>query len=450
MKQASSGLEAFEQIFAGSAELTKRSEAVMAGGLAHDLWATEPFPVYFDRAEGPYKWDRDGNRLIDFWLGHGAHLCGHGFAPVIEAAADRLRLGTHLTSPTEAPIRWAEAICALVPSAERVRFTSSGTEATMMALRVSRAYTERDKVVKFLGHFHGWHDEVLADTPNEYAGGRHPRSRDFVELPSCMDIDGVCRRLESGDVAAVILEPGGGSSGALPWSVESLQRLREATSRTGTMLIFDEVVSGFRYSPGGVQALVGVTPDLTVLGKILGGGFPGAAVAGEAAVMRVFGKGIPRQSNHARVMHTGTFNGNVLSATAGAAMLGAIGDGSHQRAAESACEQLVAGINAAAESSGVDLFAYRASSVFHVLIGPRRHGVPLGPSEAGFALQNRSDRGYKVLRKALLVEGVDCHGSHGWTSSAHDAEVIADTVSGFERALANARDEIERCIAGSG
>ena len=447
MNRESPTTETFEQTFAASAVLHERGGEVLAGGIPHDLWVTEPFPVYFERAEGPYKWDLDRNRLIDFWLGHGAHLCGHGFAPVIDAAAERLRLGTHLTSPTEAPIRWAEQVCALVPSAERVRFTSSGTEATMMALRVARAYTERNQVIKFLGHFHGWHDEALADTPDESAGGRHPGSRDFVELPSCTDVEGVCRRLEAGDVAAVILEPGGGSSGALPWSVEMLQRLREATSRTGTVLIFDEVVSGFRYHPGGVQALAEVTPDLTTLGKILAGGFPGAALAGSASIMAVFGPGLTRPSNHTRVMHTGTFNANVMSATAGAAMLGAIGDGAHQRAADTAAEQLVSGINAAADAVGVDVFAYRASSVFHILIGPRRHQLPLEASEAGFALQERSRAGYRVLRKALLTEGVDCEGSHGWTSSTHTEEVIATTVAGFERAFGKVGGDIERSIA---
>ena len=432
--------------FSDSAALHERAAGVLAGGAAHDLWDTDPFPIYFERAHGACKWDHEGHRFIDFWTGHGAHLCGHAFEPVIEAVAARLGKGTHLTAPGEAQIRWAEQVCALVPGAERVRFTSSGTEATMLALRVARAFTGRRHVIKFDGHFHGWHDEVLSDYPEERAAGRHPLSGELRALYSCVDIAGACRRMAAGDVAAVILEPGGGGSGALPWSVEGLRKLREAASQSGTLLVFDEVVSGFRYRPGGVQELAGVTPDLSTFGKILGGGFPGAALAGPAEPMEVFGGGVPRRSNRVKVMHTGTFNANVLSATAGAAMLEAIGDGSHQQAAERGAESLVAGINAAAATAGVDLHAYRHSSVFHVLIGPRRHGIALGPSAAVLAHQERTEAACEILRPALLLEGVDCHGSHGWVSSAHDDEVIAEALGGFERALRRVREPLARAI----
>ena len=432
--------------FSGSAALHERAADVLAGGAAHDMWDTSPFPVYFLRAKGPYKWDHEENRFIDFWTGHGAHLCGHAFEPVQNAVAARLGMGTHLTAPAEAQIRWAEQVCSLVPCAERVRFTSSGTEATMLALRVARAYTGRRHVIKFSGHFHGWHDEVLSDYNEQSAAGRHPLSGELRSLFECNDIAGACRRMEQRDVAAVILEPGGGSSGALPWSVADLQALRDAATRTGTVLVFDEVVSGFRYRPGGAQELAQVTPDLTSLGKILGGGFPGAALAGNRDVMDVFGGEVSAHTNRSKVMHTGTFNANVLSATAGAAMLEAIADGSHQQRAELGAEALVAGVNAAAESAGVDLHAYRHSSIFHVLIGARTHGVPVGPSTAVLAHQERTVAAYEVLRPALLLEGVDAHGSHGWVSSAHDEQVIADAVDGFERALRRVREPLERII----
>ena len=432
--------------FPGSAALHERAAGVLAGGAAHDLWNTDPFPVYFERARGPWKWDPEGHRFIDFWTGHGAHLCGHAFEPVIEAVAARLGQGIHLTSPGEAQIRWAERVCALVPGAERVRFTSSGTEATLLALRVARAFTGRRHVIQFDDHFHGWHDEVLSHHPEESTAGRHPLSGELRALYACGDVAGACRRMADGDVAAVILEPGGGGSGALPWSVAGLRELREAASRTGTLLVFDEVVSGFRYRPGGVQELAGVTPDLTTLGKILGGGFPGAALAGREAVMEVFGGGGTRRAKRVRVTHTGTFNANVVSATAGAAMLEAVGDGTHQAAAERGAGRLVAGINAAAEAAGVDLHAYRHSSVFHVLIGPRRHGVAPGPSAAAPAHQERTEAARGLLRAALLLEDVDCHGSHGWVSSAHDDAVIDDAIDGFERALRRVRDPLARIV----
>ena len=446
MNTARSETEDYRTRFAESAALHERASEVLAGGATHDLWDTDPFPVYFERANGPYKWDHEGNRFIDFWTGHGAHLCGHAFEPVQNAVAARLGMGTHLTAPAEAQVRWAEQVCALVPSAKRVRFTSSGTEATMLALRVARAYTGRRHVIKFNGHFHGWHDEVLSDYGERSAAGRHPLSGELRSLYECIDIAGACARIAQGDVAAVILEPGGGSSGALPWSASDLHRLRDAATRTGTVLVFDEVVSGFRYRPGGVQELAGVMPDLTALGKILGGGFPGAALTGHGEIMDVFGGEVSAHTNRSKVMHTGTFNGNVLSATAGAAMLEAIADGSHQQRAEHGAEALVTGINEAAASTGVDLHAYRHSSIFHVLIGARAHGVPLGPSAAVPAHQKRTDAAYGVLRPALLLEGVDAHGSHGWVSSAHDEQVIADAIGGFERALRRVREPLERVI----
>ena len=449
MHTAHSELEDYRTRFSGSSALHERAGQVLAGGAAHDMWATHPFPVYFERARGPYKWDHEGNRFIDFWTGHGAHLCGHAFEPVLDAVTARLGMGTHLTSPVGAQIRWAEQVCALVPCAERVRFTSSGTEATMLALRVARAHTGRRRVIKFNGHFHGWHDEVLSDYSERNAAGRHPLSGELRSLYECVDIAGACRRMAERDVAAVILEPGGGNSGVLPWSAADLRALRDAATRTGTVLVFDEVVSGFRYRPGGVQELAGVTPDLCALGKILGGGFPGAAVAGRSEVMEVFGGEVSAQTNRAKVMHTGTFNANVLSATAGTAMLEAVADGSHQEAAEHGAETLVAGINAAADSAGVDLHAYRQSSIFHILIGARSQGLPLGPSAAVPAHQQRSAAAYEVLRPALLLEGVDAHGSHGWVSSAHDEQVIADAVGGFERALRRARDSLEGAMESS-
>ena len=435
-------IDQYNEAFASSSEMHDGALNVLAGGAAHDMWQMKPFPIYFEKAQGPFKWDGQGNRFIDFWMGHGAHLCGHTFEPVMAAVEAQLRRGTHFTSPHPAPVRWADGVCSLVPSAERVRFTSSGTEATMLSLRVARAYTGRKHVLKFHGHFHGWHDEVLAGYSEEAAGGRHPASEDFIALPSCLDVEAVCRRLESLDVAALIMEPGGGSSGLLPWSADSLLELRAATERAGTLLIFDEVVSGFRYSPGGVQGLVDVLPDMTVLGKILGGGFPGAAVAGRAEVMEVFGSGISRKSNRAKVMHYGTFNGNVLSSTAGAAMLEAVADGTHQAAAQAGMVRLVEGINAAAERAGIDLFAYRQSSIFHALLGARKEGVPLGPSEAGMALQERTQSEYELLRQAVLLEGLDCHPSHGWLSSSHTEEVVEDAVERFERAFVRARPSL--------
>ena len=214
---------------------------------------------------------RPAGALIDYWTGHGALLFGHGFAAVVEAVARQVGRGTHLGAGHELEVRWAELVRELVPSAERVRFTASGTEATQLALRVARACTGRPRVVKFHGHFHGWHDEAMAHFYPPAESGFSPGAVEHCAAADASSPDEAEALLAGGDVAALLLEPGGGSSGALAWSREQLLRLREATRRHGTLLVFDEVISGFRHSPGGVQQVAGVLPDLTTLAKILCG-----------------------------------------------------------------------------------------------------------------------------------------------------------------------------------
>src|SRR5262245_16801511 len=257
-------LDRFRQAFAAEAELGARAHRVLAGGSIHDSQTIAPFQPCFASARGPYKWTVGGRRVVDYWTGHGALLFGHGFPPVVEAVARQLELGTHLGAPSDAVVRWAELICELVPSAEQVRFTSSGTEATLLAIRVARAFTGKPWIVKLQGHFHGWHDEALAYICPPDAGGLNAGGLGHVALADPGDAEAVIEFLSETPVAAVILEPGGGSSGELPYDAELLAALRKGTRDHGTLLIFDEVVSGFRYAPGGVQAISGVLPDITV------------------------------------------------------------------------------------------------------------------------------------------------------------------------------------------
>jgi glutamate-1-semialdehyde 2,1-aminomutase len=422
--------DSFRQTFPVEAELGDRAHRVLAGGSVHDSQTLAPFQPFFVKASGPFKWGAGGQRFVDFWSGHGSLLFGHGFAPVVEAVARQLELGTHLGGPTPTVVRWAELVCELIPSAEQVRFTSSGTEATLLAIRAARAFTGKPWILKFGGHFHGWHDEALAYICPPEQGGLNLGALGQVAIIDPGDAESVSEYLAETPVAAVILEPGGGSSGELPYDGEFLAALRKCTREHGTLLIFDEVVSGFRNAPGGVQSLCGVLPDITVLGKILCGGLPGAAIAGRREVMNVFGKGTQVEGRDARVLHTGTFNANPLSAAAGAAALEHARDGNAQRAAHAAATQIVQGINRAAEQCGVDVRLYtNDTSVFHIVIGGATSA-----SKLPMALHRDNPERYAMLRRTLLVEGVDSHPAHGWVSAAH-GDAIGPAIEAFARAF---------------
>jgi glutamate-1-semialdehyde 2,1-aminomutase len=413
-------------------------KAVLAGGAAHDSWRMEPFCPLTVRAAGALKWTIDDRPLIDYWMGHGALLCGHGFPPVVEAVRQQATLGLHFGGSHPLQIRWAELIRRLISGAEATRFTSSGTEGTLLSLRTARAFTGRNVIVKFDGHFHGWHDDSLSHFMPAEESGFDLSSTEEVRVASPGDIDSVRQVLDS-DVAAIILEPGGGGSGALPWSAQFLGELSELSLANGSLLIFDETVSGFRYSPGGVQALCGVRPDLTVLGKILTGGLPGGAISGTKDVMSVFGAGTERNGRRIRVPHTGTFNANPLSAAAGVAMLEQIADGSHQRLAHEAADQLVLLVNEYAAREGVDVFLFQQGGIFHIAIGAERAGLPAGPSAGAAALPGTYPDCYRALRLALLIHGVDSHPVHGWLSSAHTGEILTETAKAFGEAFADLR-----------
>lgn len=426
--------------FARSAVESSCLTSVLAGGAAHDGWRMRPFGVIVDRADGPYKWTVDGERLIDFWMGHGALLFGHGFGPVVDAVRSQALKGTHFGASHPLQREWAQLVRDLVPGAERVRFTASGTEATLLALRAARAVTGRKVVLKFDGHFHGWHDASMAHFVSADASGLDSSSEEDTSVVADGSLEGLKASLDD-RVAAVIIEPGGGGSGALPWSAEFLADLHEATRGNGSVLIFDETVSGFRYSPGGVQALAGVVPELTVLGKILAGGLPGAALAGRAAVMDSFGDGMSIDGRSIKVPHTGTFNANPLSAAAGVTMLRHLADGAAQSYVSRRAEELARGINAAAERSGVDVGAYQQGGIFHLMIGAHAGGLAIGPSEGAFILARLNAEAYASLRKALLLHGVDMHPVHGWLATAHSPDIVEQAVKAFAMAFEILRNE---------
>ena len=259
--------------------LADRARQLFPDAVTHDNRRMQPFPLYVDRADGAHKWDVDGHRYVDYSMGHGALLLGHNPPAVRDAVREQALRGTHYGACHPKEVEWGEWVRRLVPSAERLRFTASGTEATHLALRLARASTGKRHVIKFAGHFHGWHEGLEIGVRAPYAAepeaGQLPEVVDLVTVLPPNDIAAVRERLAKGDVAAVILEPTGGHFGVVPAPRDFVAALREETERAGAILIFDEVVTGFRVAPGGAQETLGITPDLTTMAKIVAGGLPG-------------------------------------------------------------------------------------------------------------------------------------------------------------------------------
>ncbi len=415
-----------------AAALYERARQVIPGGITHDIRHLAPFPIYVDRALAATKWDVDGHEYLDYWMGHGALFLGHCHPAVVKAIQDQAARGTHLGASHELEVRWAELVQQLVPSAEMVRFTMSGTEATHLALRVTRAFTGRSKIVKFEGHFHGWHDGVAAgvNPPFEVplSAGVPGATLDQALLCPPNDIKAVQTLLLRGDVAGVIMEPAGGQAGTTPTIPGFLQEVRALTKRHGVVLIFDEVITGFRYAPGGAQAYFNVVPDLTTLAKIVAGGLPGGAVCGRRDLMLMMAhRGDPVWDRNERVAHAGTFNANPVSAAAAIATLEICADGALQARASKAGEELRRGLMDAMRKVGVPGAAYGEASIYHVSFEGR-------PGLAGFDRPRRGDL-YHLLRCALINEGVDCSLNHGWVSAVHTDAQIARTIAAYERAF---------------
>jgi len=440
--------EKFQQANPRSAALSHEAGRVIAGAVTHDIRHLRPFPIYVERAQGTRKWTVDGQELIDYWMGHGALFLGHGHPVIRQAVHEQVDKGTHYGACHALEIRWAEEVHELIPSAERVRFTSSGTEATQLALRLARAFTGRPKVLKFEGHFHGWHDYATPavkppyDVPNSAGVPEATLANVLVCPPN--DLPAVELLLaERTDVAAVILEPGGASSGTIPTAPGYLAGLREVTRRHGVILIFDEVITGFRISPGGVQRAVGVTPDLTTLAKILAGGLPGGAIGGREDVMSGLGmRGDAAWNRKSRVAHAGTYNANPLSAAAGVAMLGEIASGAHHPIADRSGAILRDELNRLWRRLGVPGCVYGDASTVNYSLEQDLCTPPVPGDRDHRRLQVMAEPDmYQALRCALILNGVDICPLHGWVSAVHSDADIAQTMQGFEKALLLMRED---------
>ncbi|MBL8838320.1 MAG: aspartate aminotransferase family protein [Alphaproteobacteria bacterium] len=424
------------------------------GGIVHDARHMRPYGITVERAQAARKWDVDGNEYVDYCGGHGALLLGHNHPKVIEAVQAQLARGMHFAAPNEPEVEWARLVQELIPSAGLVRFTSSGTEATHLAIRLARAATGRRKIVRFRAHFHGWHDHAAFGVANHFDGTPTPgmlsEVASSVVLVDPNDVDAVRTVLAADrDIALVMLEPTGASMGRIPTPPSVLASLREVTRDAGVLLMFDEVVTGFRVSPGGAQALYGVTPDITTLAKIIAGGMPGGAVAARRDILERIDFDAPANAGRERIAHQGTHNAHLISAAAGIATLGIIkSTDACQRANETAAT-LRARMNEVLEDEGVNWAVYGDHSMFHIFTNPSNRAIrptrfDATSRQADLLKADTREDMLNKLRVAMLLHGVDLLGWRGGVmSAAHGDAEIDQTVAAWRASLRMMRDEGE-------
>jgi glutamate-1-semialdehyde 2,1-aminomutase len=403
----------------------------LAGGVSSNFrLGISPTPLVIQSGHGPHVIDADGNRLIDYYLGMGPMILGHNPESVIEAAKAQLDSGILFAGQTEVEFEAARLVCELVPCAERVRFGSSGTEVIQAALRLARAATGRQTIIKFEGHYHGWLDNVQwsvaptqdtcgpADRPSKVSGtpGQDPTSGDHLHILGWNDLKAVVDRLAQGDVAAAIMEPAMCNTSAIAPRAGYLEGVREACSRTGTILIFDEVITGFRLSLGGAQKLFGITPDLATFGKAIANGFPVAALAGKASLMDLF--------VHGRVMHGGTYNAHPVNMAATIATLNALGNEPVYSTVENQGRRLMDGISDILRRHSIPARVQGFPGIFHVAFGTT---TPIETYRDTFTLDRTR---YVRFTTALLERGVRALERGAWfLSTAHDDNVIDETLT---------------------
>jgi glutamate-1-semialdehyde 2,1-aminomutase len=395
----------------GSRALFERATESIPGGSTRTTVFNPPYPPYMVRGEGLRTWDVDGNEYRDFLGNYTSLILGHAHPAVVEAVERQVRLGSAFAAPTEIEVELAEEIRSRLPSVERIRFTNSGTEATMFAIRAARAFTGRPLLAKFARAYHGTHDTALAGTQGVPDG----ISNLVVELP-WDDADRVEATLagRESDVAAIIIEPVQGAGGVRPAKPAFLRFLRDYADGIGAVLIFDEIIA-FRIGPNGAQGVFGVRPDLTTLGKIVGGGYPLAAFGGRAEIMDRFDARRP-----GALSHGGTFNGNPVAAAAGLATLRYLTPDRYERLAslgERLRDRLTDGFAAARIDARVDGVA----SLFQVMAGPSLNGeTPLNATESLFL--------------GLLVDGFHLAprgmGAISTPVTEQDVDALADTIVG--------------------
>ncbi len=426
-----------------SAELfPKFQQYFPSGGPSHDGYITQPFPLTIERGQGPRKWDVDGNEYVDFQMGSASLLLGHAHPEVVDALVQAAPNSSAFGAPVERALEWGERVCSLVPCADKVRFVASGAEATMLTIRLARAYTGKDKIIRWEGHYHGHHDYVMPgnqapfDVPGSI-GIPQGAIDSVVVLPP--DLNALERVLATdNDIAGVITEGSGASFGTVPLAPGFLEGVRKLTKQYNVVMILDEVITGFRWSPGGLQQKLGIEPDICSMAKILTGGLAGGGVAGRAEFMKVMElTGDAHHDRFERVLHSGTFNANPYAAAAGNAALKIAATGEMQDTADRMAERLRVGLRELIDRYEIAATVYGDSSTFHIYFGDRSiEGLDVHTLKAGNAeLQTN-------FRQALQVNGVDLMSrTSGVLSGTHTEADVDQALQGFDGAFKAVMDE---------
>lgn len=391
-------------------------------------------PRFITRAEGPYFWDADDRRYIDYIGSWGPAIVGHAHPDVVKAVQDAATRGLSFGAPTEGEIQMAELICQLVPSIEQVRLVSSGTEAAMSALRLARGATGRDKIIKFEGCYHGHADSLLVKAGSGLLTFGNPTSagvpEDFAKHTLVLDYNNP-QQLEDtfkeiGDqIACVIVEPVAGNMNLLPATPEFLHTMRRVCTQYGAVLIFDEVMSGFRVALGGAQSLYDIKPDLTVLGKVIGGGLPVAAFGGRADLMQ-------HLAPLGGVYQAGTLSGNPVTVAAGLATLKLIQAPGFYSSLTAQTAKLVAGFTAAAKAANIAFSANSVGGMFGMYFAAEK------PSSYTEMMKCDTAK-FNVFFHAMLDADVYLAPSAfeaGFVSAQHDDDVISTTIAAASAAFA--------------